>query len=116
MNNCVKCSKEFEGRSNQKFCSMSCKNSFHNRNNKDRESKVIKINKVLHRNWATLHKLYEVYRSAPISMEIVKAYGFDNSFFTHIHHSPMGEKYTMAYDIGFKRHIDDQIQIIVAQD
>lgn len=116
MNTCLQCSNEFEGRSNQKFCSMRCKNAFHNKQNKEREARVIKINKILHKNWTTLHRLYEVYRSAPISMEIAKAHGFNHDFFTHVHHSPIGEKYTMAYDIGFKHHIDNQIQIIVAQD
>lgn len=114
MNTCIQCSKEFEGRSNQKFCSLKCKNAYHNERIKEKEAAVIEINKILHRNWTTLHKLYGVYRSAPISLDIAKAHGFDNTYFTHIHHSPLGEKYTMAYDIGFKHHIDNQIQIILA--
>lgn len=112
MTTCPSCKKEFDGRANQRFCSHSCKNKYHNERNRERELVVAKINRILHKNWAALHRLYQIYRSAPISMDVVEAYGFNKNFFTHIHNSPMGEKYTMAYDIGYKNHIDNQIQII----
>lgn len=113
MNKCITCEKDFGGRSNQKFCSVSCKNKHHNLRNKQKESVVLNINKVLHKNWTVLNKLYHVYRSSPISLEIATAYGYNSKFYTHIHNSPVGEKYTMVYDIGFKNHIDNKIQIIV---
>lgn len=109
---CKTCNTEFDGRSNQKFCSISCKNRYHNTRIKEKESAVLEINKILHKNWTTLHKLYDIYRSAPIPVQVVKAHGIDMKYFTHVHHSPIGEKYTMVYDLGFKNHIDDQIQII----
>lgn len=71
------------------------------------------INKILHKNWTVLNKLYQVYRSSPISVDIVQAYGYNTTFFTHVHNSPIGEKYTMVYNIGFKNHIDNKIQIIL---
>ena len=113
MNTCQSCEKEFEGRSNQKFCSISCKNKFHNQKNKEKESNVLHINKILHKNWTVLHKLYDIYRSSPIQNDVIKAYGVDLNYFTHIHTSPNGEKYTMVYDLGYKHHIDNQIQIIL---
>lgn len=113
MSTCLQCSKEFDGRSNRKFCSVSCKNKFHNTRNREKEANVLAINKLLHRNWTTLHKLYDIYRSAPISMEVAEAHGYTKDYFTHIHNSPNGEKYTMTYDLGFKNHIDNKIQIIV---
>jgi hypothetical protein len=115
MNTCLECNKDFSGRSNRKFCSISCKNKFHNSRNKEKEATVLKINKILHKNWTTLHKLYTVYRSAPISMDVAEAYGYNQTYFTHIHNSPIGEKYTMVYDLGFKNHIDNKIQIIVIE-
>lgn len=113
---CLSCNKEFDGRSNQKFCSTSCKNSYHNLKNKEKEAIVIDINKKLHKNWVVLQKLYGIYRSSPISMEIVEAHGFKPKYFTHIHQAPNGEKYTMLYDHGYKNHIDNQIQIIQSED
>ena len=114
MNTCLTCQKEFEGRSNQKFCSVSCKNNHHNTANKSKEATVLTINKALHKNWTILNKLYQIYRSTPISIDIVQAYGYAIQFHTHIHNSPIGEKYTMVYDIGFKNHIDNKIQIFPA--
>lgn len=113
MATCQSCSKEFEGRSNKKFCSNECKNKHHNAAHREKQEVITDINKILHRNWTTLHHLYGIYRSAPISMNIVEAYGFNKKYFTHVQNSPIGEKYTMAYDVGFKNHIDNQIQIVV---
>lgn len=45
-------------------------------------------------------------------MDVAEAYGYDKNYFTHIHNSPIGEKYTMIYDLGLKNHIDNKIQII----
>lgn len=115
MSTCLQCNKEFDGRSNRKFCSISCKNKFHNSRNRVKEAKVNEINKILHKNWTTLHKLYEIYRSSPISLEVAEAHGYKKDYFTHIHNSPFGEKYTMTYDLGIKNHIDNQIQIVVLE-
>lgn len=114
MNTCLTCKKDFSGRSNQKFCSVSCKNKHHNTLNKEKEAVVMRINKTLHKNWTVLNKLYSIYRSSPISLDIASAYGYDPTYYTHIHNSPIGEKYIMVYDIGFKNHIDNKIQIILA--
>ncbi len=112
MNTCKTCSKEFKGRPNQKFCSIKCKNSFHNVKNREKESHVIEVNKHLHKNWSTLENLYKIYRSAPISKDILRSFGFNDKYLTHIHTSPVGEKYIMIYDYGYKNHIDNQIQIV----
>lgn len=114
MNKCITCEKEFGGRSNQKFCSVTCKNKHHNQRNKEKEAIVLNINKILHKNWTVLNKLYSIYRSTPISLDIAAAYGYDQKYYTHVHNSPIGEKYTMVYDIGFKHHIDNKIQILPA--
>jgi hypothetical protein len=113
MSSCLACKKEFDGRSNRKFCSVSCKNRFHNERNKEKEAAVLEINKILHKNWTTLNKLYDVYRSAPISMDVVEAYGFNKTYFTHIHNSTLGDKYSMVYDLGLKYNLDNKIQIVV---
>jgi len=112
MNNCPACKNEFDGRSNQKFCSTKCKNSFHNLKNKEKEKNINQINRVLHKNWVVLNKLHEIYRSASISIEIAKAHGFKSKYQTHIHQSPRGENYYMVYDIGFKKNLNDEIQIV----
>ena len=112
MANCNHCKKDFEGRSNKKFCSTKCKNAFHNERLKEKESHLNELNRILHKNWVVLGKLYEIYRSSPISIQIAKAHGFVDKYHTHIHKSPRGESYTMLYDYGFKNHLNEQIQIV----
>ena len=116
MSTCLSCATEFDGRANQKFCSTSCKNKYHNTRNREKEAVVNRVNRILHKNWVTLHELYQIYRSSPISMEVAEAYGYNKRYYTHVHNSPMGEKYIMSYDVGYKNHIDNKIQIIVSDD
>jgi|GEM_PF-1787683 len=109
---CVQCQRQFEGRANRKYCSLSCKNEFHNERNKEKNSLLIKLNKQLHRNWSVLSKMYELYRSSPIKLEILEADGFTPKFHTHTFNAPDGGKYTMIYDFGFKHHFDNHVQIV----
>lgn len=112
MKKCSVCQNEFEGRSNQKYCSQKCKNAFHNKEIKLKEHHIKLINRELHKNWVTLQKLYDIYRSSPISREIVLKYGFNQKYHTHIYKSPNGESYNMVYDMAYKPYFDDQIQIV----
>jgi len=112
MTNCIHCKSDFEGRSNQKYCSTKCKNAYHNERIKDKEAHVYELNRILHKNWVVLGKLYEIYRSSPISIQIAKAHGLVDKYHTHKHQSPRGENYIMTYDYGYKKYLDDQIQIV----
>ena len=116
MKNCNICKKDFGGRSNQRFCSTQCKNAFHNQINKVKEIQVKNINKILHKNWVTLQKLFEIYRSSPIGRNVIKAYGFNEEYHTKIYTSPNGESYKMIYDMAYKPYFDDQIQIVKLDD
>tara|TARA_B100000678_G_C18181897_1_gene491540 strand:+ start:1080 stop:1439 length:360 start_codon:yes stop_codon:yes gene_type:complete len=109
---CIECDKTFEGRMNQKFCTQKCKNAYHNARNREKESVVIQTNKILHRNWNVLQKMYEVYRSKPVQIEILEANGYKPKYHTHTHNSPVGEKYQMVYDYGIKNYYDNQVQIV----
>lgn len=109
---CISCGSAFEGRLNKKFCSSNCKNSYHNENYRNQNGVLYKLDKILHKNRAVLMDMYTVYRSSPISLDILKARGFHPNYHTHIFNSPVGEKYTMIYDVGFKLHFDNQIQIV----
>lgn len=112
MQTCLQCGKEFEGRKNKKFCSISCKNAYHNDKIRSEEEHLNEVNKVLHKNWKTLAHLFHVYKSAPFSIEVAKAQGLNTQFFTHLYNSPRGDKYVMVYDYGFLKQLDDQIRIV----
>lgn len=113
---CPSCKKEFNGRRNKKFCSIPCKNQYHNEEYRDANKTVFSVNKVLSKNRIILKNLYEIYRSSPISTEILAAHGFNDKFHTHLFSAPSGEKYTMIYELGYKTSIDNQIQIVELQE
>ncbi|MEX2484790.1 MAG: hypothetical protein WED10_09525 [Brumimicrobium sp.] len=108
---CNYCGSEFKGRANKKFCSNSCKNSFHNEEYRTTNSAIFKLDKKLHKNRAVLKDMYQVYRSSPIPLSILQARGFELKYHTHNFNAPSGEKYTMVYDYGYKMSYDDQVQI-----
>lgn len=109
---CTQCGSSFLGRSNKKFCSLTCKNNFHNEHYREQNMVLTKLDKILHKNRAVLLDMYTVHRSAPINIEVLKARGFHPNYHTHIFNSPIGDKYTMVYDVGYKTHFDNQIQIV----
>lgn len=109
---CVHCKNEFEGRRNKKFCTITCKNSYHNEEYRQANANVYSINKILTRNRNILKDLFQVYRSSAISLEVLHSYGFKTKFHTHLFNAPSGDRYTMVYDFGFKATIDNQVQIV----
>lgn len=109
---CQHCGKEFKGRSNKKFCSNVCKNNFHNEVYRRSNKIVVDLDKKLHKNRSVLKDMFEVYRSSPISLDILKARGFDENFHTHTFNAPSGDRYVMVYEVGFKKSFDGQVQII----
>lgn len=109
---CQHCGTEFKGRSNKKFCSNACKNNYHNEAYRESNQVVLNLDKKLHKNRSVLKDMFQVYRSSPISLDILKARGFDENFHTHTFNAPSGDRYVMVYEVGYKMSFDDQVQII----
>lgn len=109
---CIQCGSTFQGRSNKKFCSLTCKNTHHNDAYREQNKVLTQLDKILHKNRAVLLDMYNVYRSSPIKLETLQARGFHPNYHTHFFNSPVGDKYTMIYDVGYKVHYDNQVQIV----
>ncbi|PWH85572.1 hypothetical protein [Brumimicrobium oceani] len=113
---CPNCEEEFEGRRNKKFCSVSCKNQFHNEEYRNANHTVINLNKTLLKNRVILKDLFKVYRSSAIPLTILEAHGFNSRFHTHLFNAPSGDRYTMVYEVGYKTSFDNQIHIVEMED
>lgn len=109
---CPYCGTTFSGRANKKFCSNACKNNHHNEAYRQSNKIVLNLDKKLHKNRAVLKDMFEVHRSSPVSLDVLRARGFDENFHTHTFNAPSGDRYTMIYDVGFKQSYDGQVQII----
>ena len=54
---CPECNDPIVGRTDKKFCSDGCRNSFNNRVNKDQKNLIRNINNRLRKNWRILESL-----------------------------------------------------------
>lgn len=54
---CPICKKEIKGRSDKKYCSQECKNAYHSRLINYTNKSTVKVDKILHRNYAILVEL-----------------------------------------------------------
>jgi|SRR5690554_895291 len=109
---CPTCQNEFEGRRNKKFCSVVCKNQFHNEAYRNANDVVLNMNKILHNNRKILKNLFRIYRSSSVPISVLEAHGYNRKFHTHLFDAPSGARYTMVYEIGFKNNFDNQVNIV----
>ncbi|MCR4860517.1 MAG: hypothetical protein K5910_07630 [Bacteroidales bacterium] len=99
---CLECGKTFFGRKDKQFCSIACKNRYHNRKLKERRRYRMKILSALSRNYEILESLLREDRtSAPLS-ELEKA-GFDPAFVTGHRKGSFRHDDYACFDISFYR-------------
>jgi hypothetical protein len=94
---CPVCHHEFTGRSDKRFCSVSCKNAYHNTVFK--EESIIKVDQALHRNKLILQQLIPVaVTQATLDRAILEKLGFHFELITGIYVSPEGVMKRRVYD------------------
>lgn len=80
-NECLECGKEFYGRKDKQFCSLGCKNKWHNRVIQERRHMRMEIVAVLTKNYEVLDALLKDQRMSAELPELEKA-GFNPAFVT----------------------------------
>lgn len=97
---CIECNEVLRGRSDQKFCSDACRNTYNNRLNSDSTALVRNINNTLRRNRRILMAFYDR-KKTKITREILLEKGFIFHYFTHIYTTKKGSTYYFCYDYGY---------------
>ena len=97
---CLECGEIILGRSDKKFCSDACRNSYNNRKNKASVNLIRNVNNRLKKNWRILVKLnpddkVKVHRSK------LENEGFDFNYFTSIYTTKKDATYYFVYDQGY---------------
>jgi len=97
---CLECGEIILGRSDKKFCSDACRNSYNNRKNKASVNLIRNINNRLKKNWRILVQLnpddkVKVHRSK------LENEGFDFNYFTSIYTTKKDATYYFVYDQGY---------------
>ncbi len=97
---CLHCNQEFFGRSDKKFCSDSCRNTFNNQLNSDTSNLIRNINNVLRKNHRVLTKLNPTGKTK-IHRDKLVAKGFNFQYHTSTYTTKAGKQYVYCYDQGY---------------
>jgi predicted nucleic acid-binding Zn ribbon protein len=109
---CKYCSKPISGRIDKKFCSDSCRSSFHIDAKKDKESVFQNINKILKKNREILYASSGPEKLSYIHELDLARKGFDFKYITSIHLSENGKTYFFCYDICYSKNGNSIIMIV----
>jgi len=105
---CVYCAHLISGRSDKKFCGDSCRNSYNNDKNRDRNLLVKKFHQRLQKNHRILNSfLQDETEKKVFKIALVEA-GFNLQSVSSYTSDPQGVAYFFVYDIGF-RILDEHI-------
>lgn len=97
---CLECGEKIVGRTDKKFCSDYCRNSFNNNLNKDSNKLVRNVNNLLRKNYRILLELNPKDKTTvPKSKLIAKGFSFE--YFTSIYTTKSGTVYYFIYDQGY---------------
>lgn len=97
---CIECGEKLVGRTDKKFCSDSCRNSYNNKLNKDSKNLVRNINNRLRKNYRILEELNPNEKIKTTKSKLT-AKGFDFEHFTSIYTTKAGTVYYFVYDQGY---------------
>ncbi len=97
---CLECSEKIVGRIDKKFCSDYCRNSFHNKLNKDSKNLMRNINNILRKNYRILEKLNPEEKTKTSKTKLL-AEGFNFQYFTSIYTTKVGKTYYFIYNQGY---------------
>ena len=100
---CLECGAAFKGRSDKRYCSDFCRNSWHNRRNRDCNNLVRLGNNRLRRNYRILSELLGKKESARVATAELWNKGFDFNWYTRVSRTKTGPPCYIVYTLGYQR-------------
>ena len=98
--NCIECGITIVGRSDKKFCSDYCRNTYNNRVHKDSKNLIRNINNRLKKNHKILSEL-NLTGKTKVTRTRLYDKGFYFQFFTSIYTTKTGNTYYYVYNEGY---------------
>lgn len=111
---CENCKEEIHGRSDKRFCSDYCRNTFHNDQNKDSSNYMRKVNNILRRNRRILAR-HNPNGKSKVQGNLLMEEGFNFAFFTNVYETKKGGKYYFCYDQGYIKLDDGWYALVVKE-
>ncbi len=99
--NCTNCQTEFEGRSNQRFCSTRCKNEYNNARHRASSQVTKPIDDILHRNHRILTEILEEQSQAMVTQAELAMKGFQFGYVTGIATKERPNDLFLCYNLAF---------------
>lgn len=97
---CLECGTPIKGRSDKKFCSDDCRNTYNNRLNSDQHNHMRKVNNILRKNRRILASLNPEGKTKISRNQMLKK-GFNFNYFTSIYTTQSGKTYYFCYEQGY---------------
>lgn len=110
---CLECNEPLRGRSDQKFCSDSCRNAYNNKKRIEHKKIIRNIDKILHKNRNILKKLCHYEKTATVKLALTSE-GYDFNYLTNSFETKTGKKYYFCYDYGFC-YLDEKDKILIVK-
>ena len=109
---CPECGENIVGRTDKKFCSDICRNSFNNRLNSDENNFVRNINNILRKNRRILESALKSESKLTLPKQKVIDKGFNFQYFTNQLTTRNNHVYTYLYEYGYML-LDNNMMLIV---
>lgn len=112
---CLECQSPFFGRSDKKFCSELCRNSYNNLVNSDVTNLMRRVNNILRKNRRILKKLNPDGK-ATANKEKLLSLGFKLDYYTNTYTTRKGNTYYFCYDQGYLPLDNDYFTLVVKKE
>ena len=112
---CLECGDVLRGRSDQKFCSDQCRNTYNNKLMGETNNTIRRINRILKKNQHMLSLLNASGKTAISKSDLIRN-NFNFNYFTNIYHTRTGRTYYFCYDQGYSVMDSDKVLLVRKQD
>lgn len=112
---CLECENPVYGRSDKKFCSDACRNSYNNRTHSTSTKYMRKVNNILTRNRRILLELNPEGKKKTHRDQLLKR-GFDFDFHTNSYTTKSKDTYFFCYEQGYLELKDGYILLVERKD
>ncbi len=111
---CKNCNKNIRGRSDKKFCSISCKNAYHYQQKNSIPQAILVIDKILHKNHGIMSALFQTKHEYYFYVAKTKMteLGFNFSYFTGTYKNSKGKVYHYIYDYAWMEFSNQEIMVV----
>jgi len=109
---CLACNEPLFGRSDKKFCSDQCRNSFNNQLNSDSINSIRNINRILKKNRLILKELNPKGKNK-VHKNRLEMLGYKFNYMTHTYTTSKGTQYKFCYEYGYFELEDDMLFLVI---